>query len=88
MPLLSGFFSKDQILAAAWGSSKPLWVVGILTAGLTACYMTRLLLLTFWGDFRGSEEQREHLHESPAVMTWCRGRRTRRTTPAWPWSSC
>ncbi len=69
VPLLSGFFSKDQILAAAWGSSKPLWVVGFLTAGLTACYMTRLLLMTFWGEFRGSEEQREHLHESPAVMT-------------------
>ena len=69
VPLLSGFFSKDQILAAAWGASKPLWVVGVLTAGLTACYMTRLLLMTFWGEFRGSEEQRAHLHESPAVMT-------------------
>jgi NADH-quinone oxidoreductase subunit L len=70
VPLLSGFFSKDQILAAAWGGSKPLWVVGWLTAGLTACYMTRLLLLAFHGEFRGSEEQRAHLHESPAVMTW------------------
>jgi NADH-quinone oxidoreductase subunit L len=70
VPLLAGFFSKDQILAAAWGGSKPLWVVGWITAGLTACYMTRLLLLTFHGEFRGSEEQRAHLHESPAVMTW------------------
>jgi NADH-quinone oxidoreductase subunit L len=70
VPLLSGFFSKDQILAAAWGGSKPLWVVGWLTAGLTACYMTRLLLLTFHGEFRGSEKQRAHLHESPPVMTW------------------
>ena len=70
VPLLSGFFSKDQILAAAWGGSKPLWVIGLLTAGLTACYMTRLLLLTFHGEFRGTEEQRAHLHESPPVMTW------------------
>jgi NADH-quinone oxidoreductase subunit L len=44
--------------------------MGWLTAGLTACYMTRLLLLTFWGEFRGTEEQRAHLHESPPVMTW------------------
>ena len=49
--------------AAAWGSSKPLWVVGWITAGLTACYMTRLLLLTFHGEFRGSEEQRAHLFD-------------------------
>jgi NADH-quinone oxidoreductase subunit L len=70
VPLLAGFFSKDQILAAAWGGSKPLWVVGWITAGLTACYMTRLLLLTFHGEFRGTEEQRAHLHESPPVMTW------------------
>jgi NADH-quinone oxidoreductase subunit L len=69
LPPLAGFFSKDQILAGAWGSSKLLWGVGLATAGLTACYMFRLLYLTFWGEFRGSEEQAHHLHESPPVMT-------------------
>ncbi len=70
VPLLSGFFSKDQILAAAFEGSPILWVVGIVTAGLTACYMFRLLFLCFHGEFRGTEEQRSHLHESPPVMTW------------------
>ena len=69
IPPLAGFFSKDQILAGAWGSSKLLWVVGLITAGLTACYMFRLVFLTFWGEFRGTEEQAHHLHESPPVMT-------------------
>jgi len=69
VPGLAGFFSKDQILAAAWGNSKVLWVVGLLTAGLTACYMFRLIFMTFTGEFRGSAEQEQHLHESPKVMT-------------------
>jgi NADH-quinone oxidoreductase subunit L len=69
IPPLAGFFSKDQILAGAFGSSKLLWTVGLITAGLTACYMFRLLFLTFWGEFRGTEEQAHHLHESPKVMT-------------------
>ena len=69
VPGLAGFFSKDQILAAAWGSSKLLWAVGLVTAGLTAFYMFRAVFLTFGGEFRGSEEQRSHLHESPKVMT-------------------
>ncbi|MDX1643647.1 MAG: NADH-quinone oxidoreductase subunit L, partial [Thermoanaerobaculia bacterium] len=70
VPLLAGFFSKDQILAAAFASNKLLWVVGLLTAGLTACYMFRAVFLTFHGDFRGTEAERDHLHESPPVMTW------------------
>jgi NADH-quinone oxidoreductase subunit L len=41
----------------------------MVTAGLTALYMFRLLFMTFWGEFRGTEEQRAHLHESPRVMT-------------------
>ncbi|MCH7665872.1 MAG: hypothetical protein IH936_08095 [Acidobacteria bacterium] len=73
VPGLAGFFSKDQILAAVFfntaGSSKALWVVGLLTAGLTALYMFRLIFLTFTGEFRGTEEQAHHLHESPKVMT-------------------
>ncbi len=68
-PLLAGFFSKDQILAATWADHKLLWVVGLVTAGLTACYMFRLLFMTFHGPFRGSEEQHHHLHESPPSMT-------------------
>jgi NADH-quinone oxidoreductase subunit L len=69
IPFFAGFFSKDAILAAAWGSSHVLWFVGLVTAGLTACYMFRAVYLTFEGDFRGTEEQRHHLHESPKVMT-------------------
>jgi NADH-quinone oxidoreductase subunit L len=69
IPPFAGFFSKDQILAAAWEGSKGLWLLGWITAGLTACYMFRAVFLTFWGEFRGSEEERHHLHESPPVMT-------------------
>ncbi|MGB3562487.1 MAG: NADH-quinone oxidoreductase subunit L, partial [Thermoanaerobaculia bacterium] len=69
VPFFAGFFSKDQILASVFGGHKLLWVVGMVTAGLTALYMFRLLFMTFWGEFRGTEEQLEHLHESPRVMT-------------------
>ena len=69
VPGFAGFFSKDQILAATFDGHKLLWVVGLVTAGLTACYMFRLLFMTFWGEFRGTEEQAHHLHESPPVMT-------------------
>ena len=69
IPGFAGFFSKDQILASAFEGHKLLWMVGLVTAGLTACYMFRLLFMTFWGEFRGSEEQRSHLHESPPVIT-------------------
>jgi NADH-quinone oxidoreductase subunit L len=68
-PLLSGFFSKDRILAAAFERSALLWVVALLTAGLTACYMFRAVFLTFHGPFRGTPEQEHHLHESPPGMT-------------------
>jgi NADH-quinone oxidoreductase subunit L len=66
---LSGFFSKDAILLSAFEHNKILYVIGLLTAGLTAFYMFRLLFLTFHGSFRGTEEQRSHVHESPAAMT-------------------
>ncbi len=69
VPILSGFVSKDQILAAAFESHKILWVVGLMTAGLTAFYMFRLLYMTFHGEFRGTQEERQHVHESPPVMT-------------------
>ena len=46
-----------------------MWAIGVFTSFLTAFYMFRLLFLTFFGEFRGTEEQRHHLHESPASMT-------------------
>ena len=65
----SGFISKDSILLAAFEHNKILYIIGLLTAGLTAFYMFRLLFITFFGGFRGTEEQRHHVHESPAAMT-------------------
>ncbi|SFQ57668.1 NADH-quinone oxidoreductase subunit L [Hymenobacter arizonensis] len=70
IPPFSGFFSKDEILEHAFQHSKVLWGMGLLTAFLTAFYMFRLLFLAFFGEFRGTEEQRKHLHESPASMTF------------------
>ncbi|HEX8116794.1 MAG TPA: NADH-quinone oxidoreductase subunit L, partial [Pyrinomonadaceae bacterium] len=75
-PLLSGFFSKDEILWKTWSSEtigtagigKILWVVGIVTAGLTAVYMTRLMVMTFWGSERfreshaGGQADEAHAH--------------------------
>ena len=69
IPPFSGFFSKDEILLHAYEHSKVLYAIGLFTAFLTAFYMFRLLFLTFFGEFRGTEEQRHHLHESPASMT-------------------
>jgi NADH-quinone oxidoreductase subunit L len=66
---LSGFFSKDSILLAAFEHDKFLYIIGLITAGLTAFYMFRLLFITFLGAFRGTEEQRHHVHESPLAMT-------------------
>ncbi len=65
----SGYFSKDAILAAAWDSPvRILWWLGTLGAGLTAYYMTRAVILTFFGEPR-SQHHHEHAHESPRVMT-------------------
>jgi NADH-quinone oxidoreductase subunit L len=70
IPPFAGFFSKDEILAAAAGGGQwALYAVGLVTAGITAFYMFRAVYLTFHGAFRGSEEQRHHLHESPPSMT-------------------
>jgi len=70
IPPFAGFFSKDEILAEAFHSplgSPILWVVGVVTAALTAFYMTRLMALTFWGKSRVPKDV--HPHESPALMT-------------------
>jgi NADH-quinone oxidoreductase subunit L len=70
VPGLAGFFSKDAILAETWGAGyKVLWVLAVLTAGITAFYMFRLIKMTFYGTFRGTAEQLKHVHESPASMT-------------------
>ena len=69
IPPLSGFFSKDAILLGVFENDKFLYVIGVITAGLTAFYMFRLLFITFGGQFRGTEEQKHHIHESPAAMT-------------------
>ena len=72
IPGLAGFFSKDEILAQAFGSpygSPWLWVLGITSAALTSFYMFRLLFLTFFGECRADEHTQHHLHESPASMT-------------------
>jgi NADH-quinone oxidoreductase subunit L len=68
-PLLSGFFSKDEILAHTYEHSPTLWFFGQVASILTAFYMFRLLFLTFFGKFRGTHEQEHHLHESPKSMT-------------------
>ncbi|RIV22186.1 NADH-quinone oxidoreductase subunit L [Fibrisoma montanum] len=69
LPPFAGFFSKDEILAHVFEHNKVLWALGVLGSALTSFYMFRLLFLTFFGEFRGTEEQRHHLHESPATMT-------------------
>jgi len=69
IPPLSGFFSKDSILLDAFEHNRFLYVVGIFTSTLTAFYMFRLLFITFHGNFRGTDEQRHHVHESPLAMT-------------------
>jgi len=72
IPGLAGFFSKDEILWQAYSSplgSKALWAVGIVTAGMTAFYMWRLMNLTFYGKSRVAPETDAHIHESPASMT-------------------
>ncbi|MFT4022646.1 MAG: NADH-quinone oxidoreductase subunit L [Flavihumibacter sp.] len=69
IPPLSGFFSKDEILAAAHGKGMIWYVLGVAGALMTAFYMFRLYAMTFRGHFRGTHEQEHHLHESPAAMT-------------------
>jgi NADH-quinone oxidoreductase subunit L len=69
VPPFSGFFSKDEILASVFAHNKVLWVVASLASLLTAFYMFRLVFLTFYGNFRGTEEQKHHLHESPWQIT-------------------
>lgn len=68
-PLLSGMISKDEILVAAFAKNPVYWVMLFILAAITATYMFRLYYLTFHGEFRGTKEQKDHLHESPMNMT-------------------
>ena len=67
-PGFSGFWSKDKIIESAFGESLWLGLAALLGAGITAFYMTRLMLMTFFGEKRWSEDV--HPHESPKVMTF------------------
>ncbi|MGQ9671714.1 MAG: NADH-quinone oxidoreductase subunit L [Candidatus Aminicenantales bacterium] len=70
VPFFSGFFSKDAILTHAFASGQYfVWALGIMGAVLTAFYMFRLIFLTFHGEERLDLHAKEHLHESPPVMT-------------------
>ena len=69
IPPFSGFFSKDEILFHLFLHNKVAWVIGLTGSFLTAFYMFRLLFLTFFGEFRGNEHQKSHLHESPWAIT-------------------
>ena len=64
----AGFFSKDEILGRAFDRFFVLWVVGFVTAALTAFYMFRLFFLTFIGHCRAEEHVEKHIHESPYLM--------------------
>ncbi len=69
-PFLAGFFSKDEIFANTFAAGGNWWWAFAALGGLlTAVYMSRLLFVTFFGQFRGTEAQAKHLHESPLVMT-------------------
>src|SRR5438445_1706192 len=65
----AGFFSKDEILGQAFDRFFFLWIVGFITAGMTAFYMSRLFFLTFVNYCRADENVGKHIHESPRAIT-------------------
>ncbi len=77
-PPAAAFFSKDEILWKAFITHNEvfpalpyiIWAMGLLAAFGTSFYMYRLLYMTFSGENRAPKEVQEHIHESPAVMTW------------------
>jgi NADH-quinone oxidoreductase subunit L len=68
IPPFAGFFSKDKIIEAAFADNTVIGLCALLGAGITAFYMSRVMLMTFFGKKRWAEEV--HPHESPKVMTW------------------
>jgi NADH-quinone oxidoreductase subunit L len=69
IPPFAGFFSKDQMLAEIFLHNKVFFVLGLIASLMTSFYMFRLLFLTFFGEFRGNDIQKNHVHESPKSMT-------------------
>jgi NADH-quinone oxidoreductase subunit L len=74
VPPFAGFWSKDEILLFAYDNSPALWAVGLVTALLTAFYMSRQVFMVFFGDERWRDAQTDdghpiHPHESPWLMT-------------------
>jgi NADH-quinone oxidoreductase subunit L len=72
VPGLSAFFSKDEILWWAFGSSRGswyVWAIGAVAAGMTAFYMFRCLYMTFYGKEKTDARAKDHIHESPLVIT-------------------
>jgi NADH-quinone oxidoreductase subunit L len=69
LPPLAGFFSKDEILAAAFHHRRLMWALLLAGAFMTAFYTFRLVFLALLGGPRMSKETAHHIHESPAVMT-------------------
>ncbi len=70
IPGFSGFFSKDEILLQAFLSGRTwVWLLGLITAGMTAFYMFRLVFMVFYGKERMLPDVQHHIHESPRVMT-------------------
>ena len=67
-PGFSGFWSKDKIIETAFGENLWVGLGALLGAGVTAFYMTRLMMMTFFGEQRWKDDV--HPHESPKVMTW------------------
>lgn len=68
IPPFSGFFSKDEILSASYSVNPLYYYIGVAGALMTAFYMFRLYTLTFLGNFRGTEDQANHLHESSSAI--------------------
>ncbi len=64
IPPLAGFWSKDAILSSAWGMNKVLWAIALVTAGLTAYYMSRQFALVFAGQARWKEARPPQVHEA------------------------
>jgi len=69
LPPLAGFWSKDEILGAAWADDRLLFVVAMAVVFMTAFYTFRVVFLSFFGGPRMSHEVAHHVHESPPVMT-------------------
>ncbi len=69
IPIFAGFFSKDEILGETFSRGYVVfWVVGVITAFMTAFYTFRMIYMTFWGTWRGPAEAWHHVHESARTM--------------------